>query len=345
MAPLRIGFIGLGGICRQRHVPGLLRQPDIAFTAVANRGRASAEAAAREFGIPQVLDSWEEVVARDDVDAVLIGTWPYLHRDISVAALAAGKHVFCQARMAMNLAEALEMRDAARRADRVAMLCPVPFGLSVDRAVARLLAEDALGAVRSVRVMSLNGAWTDPEAPMTWRKDHRLSGLNMQTLGMHAEVLHRWFGPTRSVSAQAAIHTPERRDLTGEFVEVRIPDQVSVNAVLGDGILAQYLISGVAPFPRESLEVIGEKAALFYDIDRDFLSLTGPDGAATPVEIRPEEAYDVRQWRVEEDFVRAVREGAEYHPDFDDGVRYMQVVQAVADSAESGETVELEDLG
>src|SRR5690349_17580563 len=95
---VRIGFIGAGAIARSRHVPGLRAIPGVEFVAVAIRSRASSEAAAREFGIAHAAGDWREVLRRDDVDAVFIGTWPYTHREMSVAALEAGKHVFCQAR-------------------------------------------------------------------------------------------------------------------------------------------------------------------------------------------------------------------------------------------------------
>jgi predicted dehydrogenase len=343
METLRVGFIGLGGICRQRHLPGLMRIPGVDLVAVSNRSRASSEAAAKEFGFASVHDDWHEIIAREDIDAVFIGTWPYMHREMSVAALKAGKHVFCQARMAMNLGGALEMRAAARAAGRVAMLCPVPFGLSVGKTVARLLAEGAVGSPRIIAVRSFSGAWRDPEAPANWRKDHRLSGLNMQTLGMYAEVLHRWFGPTRALVAEALTVTPARRDGAGAPLDVQIPDQVSVTARMDGGLTAQYLISGLMARPCERIEIFGDAGALDYDIDTETLWRVDPDGGRTVVEIPPDEAYDVKQWRVEEDFINAVRHGAEYHPDFEDGVRYMRFVQAVHDSAAAGAVVALDD--
>ena len=262
----------------------------------------------------------------------------------SVAALEAGKHVFCQARMAMNLEEALAMRASAKAAGRVAMLCPVPFGLGIDKTIARLLRDGAIGAPRFVSAHSFNGAWRDPATPMNWRKDERLSGLNMQTLGMYAEVMHRWFGRTRLVSARSVTHTPRRLDDVGEWREVRIPDQVFVDAEMDGGLAVHYAISGVMAAPRETIDVFGETGSLHYDVLCDELRLARGGGPAEPVEIRPEDACDVKQWRVEEDFVSAVRRGTEYHPDFEDGVRYMQVVQAVHDSTMSGRVVALKEL-
>ena len=116
---IRIGVAGLGGICRARHVPGFRKVPGVEIVAVANRTLKSSESAASELRIPHVAGSWQELVARDDVDLVLIGTWPNLHKAVTVAALDAGKHVFCQARMAMDAAEAQVMYDAARRSNRV----------------------------------------------------------------------------------------------------------------------------------------------------------------------------------------------------------------------------------
>lgn len=342
MDAIRIGFVGLGGICRQRHVPGFANIEGVAFAAVNNRSRASSEAAAREFHIPVVCDSWKELVARNDIDVVVIGTWPYMHHPVSIAALAAGKHVFCQARMAMNYAEAAEMCEAARRARRVAALCPVPFGMSIDQTVRRMLHEGALGDVRLVRVQSLSNIYADPGTPMNWRKDHRLSGLNMMTLGMYIEVIHRWLGRTCTVTAQTQIFTPRRADQTGQITEVKIPDQILFNTEMERGTVAQYVISGMARCGHDSIEIYGTKESLLYDVAGDCLYRLEEDGGQTPVKIRPEDAYDVANWRVERDFIEAIRDGREYHPDFEDGRRYMQVIQAVYNSADSGRTVRIE---
>jgi len=339
--PLRIGFVGLGGICRQRHVPGLRRISGVEVVAVANRSRVSSERAAKELGIPEICDSWEHLVARPDLDAVFIGTWPYLHRPVSMAALEAGKHVFCQARMAMDLAEAHEMLDCARKSGRVAVLCPVPYGLSADATVSRWLREGRLGDVRLVRVQSFSDAYIDPATPMNWRKDHRLSGLNTLTLGMYIEVIHRWFGGTRAVWAQTQTFTPERPDVEGKLVRIQIPDQVLFTAEMKAGFPVQYVFSGVVRNGVDAIEVYGTKATLRYDTAQDTLFEVGPGGTLSPVSIRPEDAYDVRTWRVEEDFVNAIRSGGEYHPDFEDGFRYMQVIQAVHDSAARGGVIEI----
>src|SRR5438067_12461387 len=92
-SPLRVGLIGAGGNTKLRHIPGLRALPGVEIVAVCNRTDASTAAVARDYGIPRTFAQWEEVVADPDVDAVVIGTWPYLHAPITLAALAAGKHV------------------------------------------------------------------------------------------------------------------------------------------------------------------------------------------------------------------------------------------------------------
>ncbi|OQC04738.1 MAG: Glucose--fructose oxidoreductase precursor [Candidatus Hydrogenedentes bacterium ADurb.Bin101] len=341
MDDIRIGIIGLGGICRARHVPGFRKIEGVRLCAVANRTRASSERAAREAGIPEVCGSWQELVARDDINTVVIGAWPYLHCEASVAALEAGKHVFCQARMARNQEEAERMAAAARKSGRVAGLCPVPYGLSIDRLMARLLRENTLGPVRYVTVSSFSDAWRDRNAPITWRKDQYLSGLNVQTLGMFIEVIHRWFGWTTRVSAETFLFTNERPDVQGNMTPVRVPDQVIAATVVGGNIPVHYVISGVSGFTGDAIGIYGEKCALQYDVDHDILYRC-VNGAMEPLEPEDDERYDVANWRVEQEFVDAIREGAPYHPDFEDGLQYMKVIQAIHDAAATGKTVHVE---
>ena len=137
---LGLGIVGAGDIVRTRHMPNLADVDDLAVAAVANRRRETAEAFAADFNVPNVVDDWRAVVDHPDVDVVWIGATPYMHARVSVAALDAGKHVFCQARMARNLAEARDMLDAAERnPGLVAAVCPPGIGVAGDRTMRRLL--------------------------------------------------------------------------------------------------------------------------------------------------------------------------------------------------------------
>src|SRR4051794_34774559 len=95
---IRIGLIGAGANTKSRHIPGFLAIFDVKLTAVCNRRPESSAAVAREYNISRIHEKWEDLIEDSDVDAVAVGTWPYLHCPIVLAALAAGKHVITEAR-------------------------------------------------------------------------------------------------------------------------------------------------------------------------------------------------------------------------------------------------------
>jgi predicted dehydrogenase len=178
-APIRIGIVGAGNNTRVRHIPGLQAIPGIEIVSVCNRSRESSQRAADAFHIPKIYDDWRELVAADDTDAIMIGTWPYMHREISCAVLAAGKHVMCEARMAMNAAEAHAMLAASQaHPNQIAQIVPSPFTFRVDRTIQELLADGYLGELYAMTVRGATPAFADANAPLHWRQRQELSGYN-----------------------------------------------------------------------------------------------------------------------------------------------------------------------
>ena len=344
---IRIGLIGAGGNTRLRHIPGFLALPDVELAAVCNRRPESTEAIAREFKIPRTSARWEELVADPNVDAICIGTWPYLHGPITLAALEAGKHVLTEARISINLAEAKQMLDAARQhPSLVTQVVPSPFGLKGDRLIRRLLASGFLGALREVQVCHFTPALADPHAPLSWRQDASLSGVNMLTLGIVHETLLRWVPPPVEVRAQTHAHIATRVDASGSRQPVGTPDSVQVLATLENGARASYHFSGVTLFGQEgSIRLLGSDGVLHYDLLADRIlgaskqQKQGPMRASELPEIAipPEEA---RGWTVEADFIAAIREKKPIElTTFEAGVAYMAFTEAVAESAAKGHAV------
>ena len=342
---VRIGIVGAGGIVRQRHMPGLQKIPGVEFVSVCNRRRESAEAFAEEYGIPRVVDHWRQVVDDPEVDVIWIGTTPYMHARISVAALDAGKHVFCQARMARNLAEARAMVAAAdRHPDLVVAICPPPHGMAGERTMRRLLRQErVVGVVQQVRLTMLAASLTAGEPELHWRQDIEQSGNNVLTVGIFAEVMHRWVGRAVELQARTDLYTRQRRDpATGEFVAVQIPDSVSVIGQLASGADFVYQWSGAAHLgPTSELWVFGDAGTLTYDFDADRIRHASLDDA----ELRdvPIPEHERGGWQVEADFIRAVREGGDtgLAPDFIRGEHYMEFLEALTHSARHGERVYL----
>jgi predicted dehydrogenase len=322
---LRIGVVGAGANTKLRHLPGLLAEPDVQLVAVANRSLESARRVASEFGFARVATDWREIVAADDIDAVVIGTWPNLHAEVTCAALAAGKHVLTEARMARDVAEAEAMVAAAHaRPELVAQIVPAPMSLDFDATIAERVAAGEIGELREACVVHTGAQCADATAPLTWRMDRELSGTNTLTMGIYYEMLRRWLGTDPQwVQADAALFTRERPGGTAG-----IPESVSVLGRYTSGARLVAHFSGVEPgTPRNEFRLNGSRGSLRLDLSQGALwqaGLRGPEGlVVVPASAR-------RGWRVEADFVASIRTGAPVRlTDFDTGLRYMRLTEAV----------------
>ena len=334
---LRIGLIGAGANTREKHIPGLLAQPDVELVAVCNRSRESSERVAREFGIGRVAAHWREIIAAPDIDAVVIGTWPYLHAELSIAALRAGKHVLTEARMARDANEARAMLAAARAHPLlVAQIVPAPFTLPFDATVLEWLDEEKLGRVLEVHAMCTHGRLADSRAAFGWRQDFELSGRNTLFLGIYYEMVRRWMRrDPESVLADAAVFHRERRDEQGRVREVKIPESVTVLGRYADGARLVLHCSGVETSgARNEIRVNGTAGGLRADFAANELWFAPRGGAEERVTIDPAKRGE---WRVEADFVASIRDGAPVRlTDFATGVRYMAFTDAVWDSWQRG---------
>lgn len=337
---IRVGFVGAGNNTRVRHIPGFQKLPGIQFVAVANRSRESGERVAKEFGIARVHEDWHDVVRAPDVDAVCIGTWPYVHCEITLAALAAGKHVLCEARMAMNAAEGRRMLEGSRRAPQlVAQLVPAPHTLEVDSTLTSLIAGGYVGEVLAVELNAAQGKFVERDAALMWRQDIALSGHNVLNMGIWYEAMMRWLGPAERVMAMTKVAVARRRDTAGAWHDVKVPDHVDLLASFRGGAPAHMRFSSVTALaPKSDVWIFGTEGTLHLEADARRVS-GGRRGDKELTEI-PIPAEQRIGWRVEEEFVNAVR-GRERvtRTNFEDGVRYMEFTDAVATSAASGQAV------
>ncbi len=332
---VRIGVVGAGQIARERHFPGFKALPGVRIVAVCNRHRDSARLVATEFDIPKVHGSWEELVGDSDVDAVVIGAWPYLHCPVTLAAFDAGKHVLTQARMAMNAREAQRMLDGSLESPRLtAMVVPSPYGLAGDAFMRSLIDSGYLGKLAEVHVHSLNDQLADPKAPMSWRQNTRYSGFNMLTLGIVYESVLRWVPPAARVLAYASKINRVRFDPEqGKNAKVGTPDSVQVLTTQSDSSCGVYRFSGVVWNDKSmGVALYGSEGTLIYDLLRD--EIRGGKRGAAGLEPIPIPASQRGGWRVEADFIAAIRgERPVTHTDFATGVKYMQFTEAVARSS------------
>jgi predicted dehydrogenase len=332
---LRIGIVGAGEITRSRHLPGLRTLRDVKVVAVCNLHRESSSRVAREYDIPKVFDSWEHLVDSPDIDAVLIGTWPYLHCPITLAALDMGKHVLTQARMAMNAREAQRMLDKSREhPNLVTMVVPSPYGLAGDAYMKKLIADGFLGTLREVFVWGLSDDLADPRTPMGWRQMTKYSGFNTLKLGILHESALRWTPAPRHVIALASKILARRIDPeAGQKARVGTADSVQVITDHVDGSVGLYRLSGVLWHDHGmGIALYGSHGTLIYDFASD--EIRGAKAKQHELKHIPIPEHLRGGWQVESDFVAAIRgERPVTHTDFATGVRYMQFTEAVARSS------------
>ncbi|HEX5056555.1 MAG TPA: Gfo/Idh/MocA family oxidoreductase [Gammaproteobacteria bacterium] len=335
--PLRIGFIGAGANTRARHLPGFKVIPGVELKFVCNRSAESSQKVAKEFGISRIEQNWREAVKAPDVDAICIGTWPYLHAEISIAALKAGKHVLTEARMARNAVEAKQMAFAAKAASKlVAQVVPAPMSLDLDSTAIEAIANGWIGKLREVCVTHTNGGYADSKTAFGWRQDFNLSGYNTLTVGIYYEIVRRWLGmDPKRVFALGTVFTRERRDADGSSKSIRIPESMTIlGRYVDDGRFIGHFSGVEAGTGRNEIRINGSAGCLRADLAKGKLWYT-PVGGTEDVMVIPASAR--RGWRVEQDFVDSIRTGAPVKlTSFEDGLNYMRFTEAVFRSQESG---------
>lgn len=350
MKNIRIGVIGAGKNTKEKHIPGFQALDGVEIVSVANRSRESGQRVADEFGIPVVYDDPYELIDADDTDAICIGTWPYMHMPLVVAALESDKHVMTEARLAMNAEQAHEMLYASRlRPNLITQVVPGPLTYDVDQIIIDLLDEQALGELLSVDLVvsafdpanGMQGPFLNRDLPFLWRHDRDLNGVNVLLMGVWYEAVTRWLGAASSVSAITRTNVKSRRDSnTDKLRTVAPPDHVEILAEMYAGPTLHLRVSEVTGLGPNHLWMFGTEATLHIDFERLFVEIAKKGETSFTTIPLPDEKRHV--WRVEEEFVNAIRgvEQVTRHT-FEDGVRYMEFTEAVLRSSQTGQRVPL----
>ena len=342
---IRVGIIGAGANTRALHIPGLQAQVGVEVAVVSNRTRASGAKVAKQFGIPAVADSWEDVIYAEDIDAVCIGTWPYMHAPLTIAALEAGKHVLCEARMAMNSIEAQAMLEVSRsNPNQIAQIVPSPMTLGFDRTIIDMLSAGFIGDLVTLDARIADGSnFPQWDSPVHWRQDRDLSGNNIMGMGIWYEGFLRWLGPARSVQAVGQSVVKHRLDASGRRTPMTIPDHVDIIGEMEQGGQYRLCISAaVGHLPGVDIYLCGTEGTIRLSDESGQLALSASKRGTrklAPVKIAKSKKGG---WRVEEEFINAVR-GKEpvTHTDFVTALKYMEWTDAVSSAVRTGRLIHL----
>jgi len=356
MTPLKLAIAGANaerGWARDTHIPALEAMPGIELFAVSARNQAIADEAAATFGARKAYGDTLEMVCDPDVDVVAVLVKVPEHRAIVLAALAAGKHVYCEWPLGRDLAEAQELADAARKAGvHVAIGLQGANSLAVRHA-AKLVREGVIGKPLSLRVVSSTAGWGTLAPPHYAYLQDKRNGATLATIagGHTLAAVEAVIGDYIRVSALNSIlqDTVELAG-TGERIQRTCADHMLITGQHQGGCVSSVEILGGVPVPLR-FELRGTKGSL---------EITGHHpggyqcGALTvtctpPAESQPQPAVPgltdaaINVAQVWSQFESDIRSGTRSVPDFDLAVRLTRLLDATDTASDEGRTVALND--
>lgn len=343
-----VGFIG-AGFARSTQVPALRACPGVDVLCIASAHPEKATSVARELGIPHATADWRDVLAHPGVDLVCISTPPALHREMTLAALAAGKAVLCEKPTALDATEAEAMFVEARARGVLALLDHELRFLPARQRARELILRGELGAPRHARVAYRSDNRASSSRPWDWWSDAAQGGGVLGALGSHAvDALRFLLGSEPSeVLGSLKTHTAKRvEEGSGASRPVTADEEATVLLRFGPDVTATVELSSVeAGEPVHGVEVFGARGALRIDRHRLWRSAVG-SRTWEPVELPALEVLPAglpdNEWArgfllFARELVGALREGrtfVEGAATFEDGWRNQLVLDAARRSHE-----------
>jgi predicted dehydrogenase len=339
---LRIGIVGAGNAARNIHLPGFRLCPDAEVAVVCDADGGAAQVA----GAAETSTDYRSVCRRPDIDAVVVATPNFLHREMVLAALESGKHVLCEKPLALNRKDAEAMLAAADRTGRVHMTAFTYRFTPAIRFAKHLIERGELGPLRTVRaayLMALSGH------VLGWRSLKQMAGAGvLADIGSHlVDLVELLAGGVQALTAS------ERRFRDDPASDVE--DWIAFLAEFESGARGTFEISRVAPgrgagISEEVLiELYGVSGSIVFSLQDPWglMAALGEDGRDPTRPLRhydvPQEflklsgsprdtAADDRRWGYRYDqafqFVESVKLGRSRAPSFADGARCQAVLDA-----------------
>lgn len=297
MAPrsvvVRVGLLGCGSIAAEHHLPNLRRGRRAVLVAAADPDPVALRRAAAGRGV-ELHAAADEVLERDDVDAVVISVPSHLHAELAVAAATAGKHVYLEKPIATSAEDGRRVKDAADRAGIVAVTGFNRRLHPLCRQARAIVAAGEIGCVRSVQT-----AFCEPvpvEAMPAWKRRRTTGGGVLLDLASHHVDLLRWLLGEELEVEDASLSSEETDD-----------DRARLRLSTPSGAEIQSVFS-FREAHADHVELIGERGTLRIDRHRAALALTLPRRLGYGVRrLRPRPDRDVVAWRLQ----RLARLGAE----------------------------------
>ena len=357
---IRVGIVGASpkrGFASIAHFPALKGLPQFEIAAVCSSSRDSAEAAAKHYGVKLAFADPAEMARHPDIDLVTVSVKAPDHYKPVMAAIEAGKHVYCEWPLGRTTDEAIKMLEAAnRKGIRHAVGLQGRAAPAINY-VKDLIAEGYLGKPLSATMIGCAPNW-GATLEGGYQAD-RNNGANLMTVtgGPTLDALCLCLGEFRELTA----HVVSQRDTiaeqgTGKILPKTSPDQLTVSGILSSGAVAACQIrGGVNRGTAFLLEIHGDKGDLVVtptsraSMQRQELTVQGAQGDKAPLAPLPipakyrwvpedmskESPYNVAQVYMK--LAEAIRDGKPAYPGFEAAVQRHRMLDAITRASETGQ--------
>lgn len=356
---IRVGIVGLSpnrGFASIAHIPALRALPEFEIAAVCTTRQESAEATARHFGIPLAFSDPEALARHPDVDLVTVTVKVPDHDKPVMAAIEAGKHVYCEWPLGRNTGEARQMLDAAeRKGVRHAVGLQGQHSPTINY-VHDLVADGYVGRVLTASLIGCAPNWA-ATLDRAYQADFA-NGANLMTItgGHQIDALCHCLGEFREVSAFAVSQRDRIPTEDQGEVPLTSPDQLAVSGILRGGAVVSFQIRGGMARGTEFLfEIHGSEGDLVLaattggSMQRQELSLHGAQSKGAKLAELPIPAkyryvpagtpanspYNVAQLYVK--LGESIRSGAPASPGFDAAVKRHELIDAIVRASKTGQ--------
>jgi 1,5-anhydro-D-fructose reductase (1,5-anhydro-D-mannitol-forming) len=326
------GLIGTGRIADDRILPGINAHPGNKLVAIVSRDQRRADTFAKKFGAQHAYTSYDDMLRNPDVTVVAIHTPNSLHTEEAVAAARAGKHVFCDKPMATSVADAERI---VRECEKAGVKLGVNFHnrfMPCFIETRRIIERGEIGEVQLVQFEASPGARPGGRLA-TWRVDPAVAGLGTtNSIGVHIYDILRYLLASEIAMVSAFFDTPR-----GVMEETNLSLFRFANGALG-----QLSVHEKTPFPHNDFVIYGSKGritgrGLTRSRSGGELQVMTADGKTRSTEFPAINAHGACVAA----FSDALLEGRDPAPSGIDGLRSVQLTDAMARSAWDGVHVRL----
>ena len=357
MKQIGVGIIGCGGIVLQNHLPGIALCPEAKLVALCDSNAEVLARASSQTGVTHTFVRYEDLLARPEVNAVIIATPNFVHAPIALAAIAAGKHVLCEKPIAMSHAEAMKMLHAADKAGVRHMTAFTYRFVPAMRYMAHLVKSGFVGQPYHFRSCRLQDWGT---RSVGWRQVSKLAGSGElgDMLSHRIDFAHLLLGPFARLVANTKRYIDTRDGQTSD-----LEDWVAIIGDFANGATGVLESSKIATGRGESwqskdyCEVNGSEGTAVFFTERPHELQIGRRGKAGletvplpteflkhPASLRdPHAGNPLVTFRYDQavEFIDAIVQQRPCQPSFFDGARAQAVIDSAAQSAAEKRWVEV----